>query len=167
MWLPNVLDNSLVLMPISNFRWLSRAVGLTSFFLFRPVPKEKSTKKKKSHWMSLNLMCLSCLKTFHFTKFWVGRLICAPWQVNDYRALSVIFSSFYFAFCYLCRRYLDTRHHKKINLLSSTQLSPREAVLRRIALSFFWGYDSFLLLLTSYKCFIAKRNEYRITGKDQ
>lgn len=146
---------------------IEQSSGINFLFFYLGQCQKRNPLRKKSHWMSLNLMCLSCLKTFHFTKFWVGRLICAPWQVNDYRALSVIFSSFYFAFCYLCRRYLDTRHHKKINLLSSTQLSPREAVLRRIALSFFWGYDSFLLLLTSYKCFIAKRNEYRITGKDQ
>lgn len=146
---------------------IEQSSGINFLFFFYLGQCRKRNPLRKSHRMSLNLMCLSCLKTFHFTKFWVGRLICAPWQVNDYPALSVIFSSFYFASCYLCRRYLDTRHHKKINLLSSTQLSPREAVLRRIALSFFWGYDSFLLLLTSYKCFIAKRNEYRITGKDQ
>lgn len=93
-------------------------------------------------------MCLSCLKTFHFGKFWVGGLICAQWQVNDYPTVSVIFHSFYFGSSYLCGRHLDTRHHKKINPLSSTQLSAREAILGGSALSLEIG---FLLLL--FVCF--------------
>lgn len=174
-----MLDCSLVLMPILIFKWLSRAVGLTFFlFFFWSLfsHRLKRNPLRKLHQMSSKLMCLSCLKTVHFRKFWVGRLICALWQVNDYPTVSVILPSFYFGSSYLCGRNLDTRHYRKINPLSCTQLSPQEAFLRGTALLFFgdriYFFSNFWIYLfikhfKKTKCLIAKTNEHWTLEKDQ